>query len=57
MTDQPHGRYSVQELLLGEDAEARRCVQDALDAGEGKKWHLLGASRLAVLGHHQAKLR
>jgi len=44
MTDQPHGRYFVQELVLEEDADARGRVQHALDTGERKKWHLVGAS-------------
>ncbi len=42
--DRPHGRYFAQELVLEDDEEARRRIQLALDAGEGKKWHLVGVS-------------
>ncbi len=44
MTDQPHGRYFAQELVLDQDAEVREQIQDALDAGEGKEWRLVGVS-------------
>ena len=44
MTDQPHGRYFAQELMLDQDAEAREQIQDALDAGESKEWRLVGVS-------------
>ncbi len=44
MTDQLHGRYFAQELMLDQDAEAREQIQDALDAGERKEWHLVGVS-------------
>ena len=44
MTEQPHGRYFAQELVLEEEAEARGRIQDALDAGESRKWHLVGVS-------------
>jgi hypothetical protein len=44
MNDQSHGRYFAQELLLDQDADARRRIQDALDAGERKEWHLVGVS-------------
>ncbi|MDP9475256.1 MAG: hypothetical protein M3R38_06105 [Actinomycetota bacterium] len=44
MTDQPHGRYFAQELELEENADARGRIQDALDAGERKDWHLVGVS-------------
>jgi hypothetical protein len=43
MTEQPHGRYFAQELVL-EEEEARGRIQDALDAGESRKWHLVGVS-------------
>ncbi len=42
MTDQLHGRYFAQELMLDQDAEAREQIQDALDAGQSQKWHLVG---------------
>ena len=44
MNDQPHGRYFAQELVLEENAEVRGRIQDALDAGERKEWHLVGVS-------------
>ena len=46
MTDQLHGRYFAQELLLDQDAEAREQIQDALDAGQSQSWHLVGVSDL-----------
>lgn len=30
--------------MLDQDADARARIQDALDAGEGRKWHLVGVS-------------
>lgn len=44
MMDQSHGRYFAQELVLEEDEEARRRIQHALDAGDRKKWQLVGVS-------------
>ncbi len=44
MQDQPHGRYFAQELVPEEDADARGLIQDALDSGEKKEWHLVGVS-------------
>ena len=44
MMDEPQGRCFAQELLLEEDEEARMRIQNALDAGERKKWHLVGVS-------------
>ena len=44
MQDQPHGRYFAQELVIEENADARGFIQDALDAGEKKEWHLVGVS-------------
>ena len=44
MNDHPHGRYFAQELELEQDAEVREQIQDALDAGERKEWHLVGVS-------------
>lgn len=38
MTEQPHGRYFAEELVLGEGADARGRIQHFLDAGERKKW-------------------
>ena len=50
MTDQPHGRYFAQELMLDQDAEAREQIQDALDAGERKEWRLVGVSDVPQTG-------
>jgi hypothetical protein len=44
MTEQRHGRYFAQELTLHQNADLREQVQDALDAGETKEWHLVGVS-------------
>ncbi len=46
MTDQPHGRYFAQELMLDQDADAREQIQNALDTGERREWHLVGVSAL-----------
>ncbi len=47
MTDQPHdGRYFAQELVLEENADARGHIQDALDVGQRKDWHLVGVSNV-----------
>jgi hypothetical protein len=44
MREQPHGRYFAEELVLEEGADARGRIQHALDAGERRKWHLVGVS-------------
>ncbi len=44
MTDECHGRYFAQELSLDQDKGAREKIQDALDEGESRKWHLVGVS-------------
>ena len=44
MTEQRHGRYFAQELMPDQNADPREQVQDALDAGETKEWHLVGVS-------------
>ena len=49
MTDQPHGRYFAQELMLDQGAEAREQIQHALDAGQSEKWHL-GVSNVSPNG-------
>jgi hypothetical protein len=50
MTDQPHGHYFAQELMLDQDTEAREQIQDALDAAERKEWHLVGVSDVPQTG-------
>jgi hypothetical protein len=44
MAEQRHGRYYAQELMMDQDANIREQIQDALDAGERKEWHLVGVS-------------
>jgi hypothetical protein len=44
MTEQHHGRYFAQELMLDQTADIREQVQAALDEGETKEWHLVGVS-------------
>jgi hypothetical protein len=44
MTEQRHGRYFAQELMLDQNADVREQIQVALDAGETKEWHLVGVS-------------
>ena len=44
MTEQRHGRYFAQELMLDRNADIREQIQAALDAGETKEWHLVGVS-------------
>jgi hypothetical protein len=44
MTEQKHGRYFAQELILEQDAPIREQIQAALDDGETKEWHLVGVS-------------
>jgi hypothetical protein len=44
MSEQRHGRYYAQELMIDQDANIREQIQDALDAGENQEWHLVGVS-------------
>ena len=44
MTEQNHGRYFAQELMLDQSGNIREQIQDALDAGEIQEWHLMGVS-------------
>jgi hypothetical protein len=44
MTEQPHGRYFAQELVLDQTADFREQIQAALDEGETKEWNLVGVS-------------
>src|SRR5215204_5127416 len=38
------GHYLAQELMLDQNGSIREQIQDALDAGESQKWHLVGVS-------------
>jgi hypothetical protein len=42
--EQSHGRYFAQDLGLDQGGNIREQVQEALDAGESKGWHLVGVS-------------
>lgn len=44
MAEQRHGRYYAQELVLDQEGDIRGQIQDALDAGDGPEWHLVGVS-------------
>ena len=44
VTEQLHGRYFAQELMPNQRENTREQIQDALDAGEAKEWHLVGVS-------------
>ena len=44
VTEQRHGRYFAQELMLDQNGSNREQIQDALDAGERQEWHLVGVS-------------
>jgi hypothetical protein len=43
-TEQRHGRFFAQELMLDKGGSVREQIQDALDAGERGEWHLVGIS-------------
>jgi hypothetical protein len=44
VTEQRHGRFFAQELMLDQSGNIREQIQDALDAGEIQEWHLMGVS-------------
>lgn len=44
MAEPRHGRYYAQELMMGQDANIREQIQNALDAGENQEWHLVGVT-------------
>ncbi len=51
MAEQRHGRYYAQELVLDDQATSRReQIQDALDDGDSREWHLVGVSDVLVEG-------
>ena len=51
MAEQRHGRYYAQELVLDDRSTSRReQIQDALDAGDSREWHLVGVSDVLVEG-------
>src|SRR5215207_569679 len=50
MAEQRHGRYFAQELVLDQATSKREQIQDALDAGDSRDWHLVGVSDVLVEG-------
>ena len=48
MAELPHGRYYAQELVLDQATSKREQIQDALDAGDIREWHLVGVSDVLV---------
>ncbi len=44
VTEQRHGRYYAQELVLDPNADGLWQIQEALDAGDRREWHLIGVS-------------
>jgi len=50
MAEQRHGRYYAQELVLDQATSKREQIQDALDAGDSREWHLVGVSDVLVEG-------
>jgi hypothetical protein len=50
MAEQRHGRYYAQELVLDQAMSKREQIQDALDAGESREWHLVAVSDVLVEG-------
>jgi hypothetical protein len=46
LTEQRHGRFFAQELMLDQSESVREQIQDTLDAGERHEWHLVGISNV-----------
>ena len=46
VTEQRHGRFFAQELMLDQSENVREQIQDTLDAGEHHEWHLVGISNV-----------
>jgi hypothetical protein len=46
VTEQQHRRYFAQELMPNQRENTREQIQEALDAGERKEWHLVGVSNV-----------
>jgi hypothetical protein len=43
VTEQQHGRFFAQELMLDQSGNIREQIQDALNVGESQEWHLVGS--------------
>ena len=50
MSEQGRRRYYAQELVLDRTTSKREQIQDALDAGDSKEWHLVAVSDVLVEG-------
>ena len=50
MAEQRHGRYYAQELVLDRATSKREQIQEALDVGESRQWHLVAMSDVLVEG-------
>ena len=50
MAEQRHARYYAQELVLDQATSKREQIQDILDAGDSREWHLVGVSDALVEG-------
>lgn len=44
MEERRHGRFFAQELPVESGASLMEQIQEALDAGDRKEWHLVGVS-------------
>ena len=50
MTEQLHERFFAQELMPNQRVNIKEQIQEALDAGERKEWHLVGVSNVLPEG-------
>ena len=50
MTEQLHERFFAQELMPNHRENTTEQIQEALDAGERKEWHLVGVSNVLPEG-------
>ena len=50
MTEQLHERFFAQELMPNQRVNTKEQIQEALDAGERKEWHLVGVSNVLPEG-------
>jgi hypothetical protein len=46
VTDQHHGRYYAQKSVLDPNADGLWQIQEALDGGDRREWHLIGVSNV-----------
>jgi hypothetical protein len=50
VTEQLHELFFAQELMPNQRVNTKEQIQDALDAGERKEWHLVGVSNVLPEG-------